>query len=196
MIWVVLVAGLLAACGNNRIPANLQEKLDSVHALEKAEMLRAQGIKVEEVSPMREFYDSLAIEPLPLSSSETYVAILPNYTPIPQLLAELMNFEGRVSPSAVALPETSSVRLMLLAADAQDGQHSLWLYTLDSDCLPVDKLCVYRPERMLPDGRIQTMEFSITSDYEICVTTYTTDHRQEEQRLYVIDESLHFVEWQ
>lgn len=195
IIIAVAAAVMLSSCRNPQVPANLQEKLDSIKTLEQLEQLRAQGISLEEASPMQQFYDSLAVQALPLSYSEDYVAMLPNYQPVPQALVQLMNFEGRMNPMAIALPETISKRLMILAADEGDGRYSLWLYVLDSEYFPTDKLCLYSPKRQAqePDDQ-STMEFSITSAYEIFLTTYTADHKTKRQRLFVINDAQKFVE--
>lgn len=202
-LWnsLVLGAALMAmtACNNARVPApaDLQRKLDSVMALEQVERLRAQGINVgEEVSPMVAFYDSLAIQPLPLRFSADYVAELPNYQTVPLPIVQQMNFEGRVSTKAIALPETSTLRLMIVAGDDGDNRVTLWLYSLGADCFPVDRLCLYSPDRQLRLGSESlTTEFTITSDYEVYLTTYTTDHKTERQRVFTVDALLHFEEW-
>lgn len=190
---------LMTACNNNnqQVPADLQHKLDSIRALEQLELLRAQGINLDEnASPMQQFYDTLAIQPLPLRFSADYVSELPNYQTVPLSLAQLMNFEGRLSSKAIALPETTSLRLMILAADGGDNQYTLWLYSLGPDFFPVDKLCLYTPTKQVcKDGEPLMTEFSITSDYEIFLTTVTADHKTERQRLFTVDELLHFKEW-
>jgi hypothetical protein len=192
---------MMTACSNNnpRVPADLQQKLDSIRALEQLERLRAQGINLDEnASPMQQFYDSLAIQPLPLVYSADYVSELPNYQTVPQSLAQLMNFGGRLSTKAIALPETTSLRLMIVAADAGDNQYTLWLYSLSSDFFPADKLCIYTPTKFIrKTGETQRREFSITSEYEIFLTkfTYGLDYKTERQWLFTIDELLHFKEW-
>ena len=73
-----VVAVLLASCvDNRRNPADLQHKIDSVMALENAERLRLQGIRLEDDNPMKAFYDSLALQPLPVMCTEDYIATLP-----------------------------------------------------------------------------------------------------------------------
>ena len=194
---VTAVLMVFSACRQSGVPANLQEKLDSVRALEQLELLRAQGINPgEEADPLREFYDSLAIQPLPLQFSEEYVKELPNYQTVPAELVQLLNFEGRVSTKAIALPETASLRLMLLAGIDSDNSVSLWLYSLGADYFPVDKLNLYWPVRkQFKDNKTLTTEFSITSDYEVFLTTFTEDHKTERQRLFTVDETLLFKEW-
>ena len=100
-----------------------------------------------------------------------------------------LNLEGRVAPRAISLPESVSIRLLLLAADEEDGQYTLWLYSLDNEYFPVDKIQLYSPkkkskrvtdEEPLPD-------FSITSDYEIRILEYTADHKPKGESIYTID---------
>ena len=196
MIWI---AALVLSCGNSRTsPQELQRKIDSVNALEAARQLELQGIRLGERSPFQLFYDSLSIQSLPLRYSEDYVKYLPDYQIIPQSIMTFLELEGRVAPRAIALPETLGTRLVLLAADVEDGEYELWLYSLDSECYPVDKLLLYQP-RVISDTKLQLPPqetyFSITSNYEIRVVEYLDEYDGEGQlSTFVVDESRMFVE--
>ncbi|MCR4582561.1 MAG: hypothetical protein K5764_03295 [Prevotella sp.] len=201
----VVIAGVLlslTACGNRMSQAEMQRKLDSIAKLEGAERLAAQGIRVgENASPLRLFFDSLNIQPLPIRYDEDYVKMLPNYKEVPLEFVTLLNLEGRHAPKAIALPETVGTKLMILAADEGDGLYSLWLYSLDSELMPVDKLCLYADSKedeeenkiALPEDQL-IQDFVITSDYEICLTDYSGKFKAEVQRVYHIDPSRQFVE--
>ena len=178
----------------------LQSKIDSVNRLEVARQLKLRGIQLEETSPFQLFYDSLRMQPLPVSYSEEYVKYLPNFTVVPTAIMAYLELEGRVSPKAIALPEMLGAKLILLAADMTDGEYELWLYSLDDDCIPVDKLQLYAPKTLsdtelgLPE---QEIHFSITSDLEIRLMEYTSDYAQQGQlSVFVVDESRQFVERQ
>lgn len=196
---VFFIAALAAACGNRRMSeVELQSKIDSVNRLEVARQLKLRGIQLEETSPFQLFYDSLRMQPLPVSYSEEYVKYLPNFTVVPTAIMAYLELEGRVSPKAIALPEMLGAKLILLAADMTDGEYELWLYSLDDDCIPVDKLQLYAPKTLsdtelgLPE---QEIHFSITSDLEIRLMEYTSDYAQQGQlSVFVVDESRQFVE--
>ncbi len=194
-----LVAVLLMACGNRRLsPEVLQQKIDSVYALEKLEELKRQGVNLEDASPFQLFYDSLDIQALPMSYSEDYMKILPNYQVVPQAIMSFLELEGRVAPKAIALPETIGARLVLLAADVADGEYELWLYSLDSDCYPVDKLLLYQPQ-VISDSKLtlppQETYFSITSNYEIRVMEYADESDEFGQlSTFIVDDARMFVE--
>ena len=183
-------------------PELLQHKLDSIQRLEAIEKLAAQGINLDrEVSPVQLFYDSLDIQPLPLRYSEDYVAILPNYKTVPAELASFMGLEGRIEPKAISLPETAGARLMILAADEGDNLYSLWLYSLDEEYMPVDKLCLYATNKEEAKANLDAdpedqliQDFVITSDYEVRLTDYTGKFKAEVQRVFHIDPSRHFEE--
>ncbi|MBO7538466.1 MAG: hypothetical protein J6T44_04195 [Prevotella sp.] len=194
---------LLGACGNKRMsPVEMQHKLDSIAKLENIEQLEMQGVYIgKDVSPIQLFFDSLNIQPLPIRYSDDYVKYLPNYTTVPYELVKFMNFEGRTDPKAIALPETAGTRLMILAADEGDGLYSLWLYSLDDDYMPVDKLCLYaiskeeKKENDLADPEDKLIQdFVITSDYEVRLTDYTGKFKAEVQRVYHVDMSRKFSE--
>lgn len=198
----LLSAAALLACGNRMSPEQMQHKLDSIAKIENLERLEAQGFKVGgDVSPVQLFYDSLNLQPLPLRYSADYVKYLPNYKPVAYELVKFMNLEGRTDPKAIALPESAGARLMILAADEGDGLYSLWLYSLDNDYLPVDKLCLYAiskedkqlDDEALPEDKL-IQDFTITSDYEIRLTDYNGKLKAEAQRVYHINMSREFTE--
>ena len=192
----------LVACGNKMSPGQLQQKLDSIAKVEAVEKLEAQGIRLDtDVSPIQLFFDSLNLQPLPIRYSADYVKYLPNYKSVPYELVRFMNFEGRTDPKAIALPESAGTRLMILAADEGDGLYSLWLYSLDTDYMPVDKLCLYatsKAEKELDDEALPEdkliQDFVITSDYEVRLTDYTGKYKAEAQKVYHIDMSRKFSE--
>jgi hypothetical protein len=198
----VMSAASLFSCGNRMSTGQIQQKLDSIARIENMERLRQQGINVDrDVSPVQLFYDSLSLQPLPLRYSADYVKYLPNYRSVPYELVRFMNFEGRTDPKAIALPESAGARLIILAADEGDGLYSLWLYSLDSDYMPVDKLCLYATSKeeqqiddeALPEDKL-IQDFTITSDYEIRLTDYTGRLKAEAQKVYHIDMSRRFTE--
>ena len=193
------VALLLCACGGSHkmSPEELAHKLDSVKSLEIREKLALQGINLEDSdNPLKMFYDSLDIQSLPVSYTEDYVNFLSGFKPVPQEIVSYLNFEGR-SPKAITLPEAIGARLLLLAADENEHQYSLWLYSLDDEYIPVDKLCLYAIEdeddmEIDPEKYIQY--FSITSDYEIHLLDYSgTTNKARLEEVYTIDEARKFV---
>ena len=194
---------LLASCGNKQMsPGQMQAKLDSIARLETIEQLEMQGIHIgKDISPIQLFFDSLNIQPLPVRYSDDYVKYLHNYTSVPYELVKFMNFEGRTDPKAIALPESAGARLIILAADEGDGLYSLWLYSLDDDYMPVDKLCLYatskeeQKENEMADPEDKLIQdFTITSDYEIRLTDYSGKFEAEVQRVYHVDMSRKFSE--
>lgn len=204
-VFVVAVLAVLAlvSCKNNRLtPEQMQQKLDSIAKLEAKEKLEAQGIRLDrDVSPVQLFYDSLGIQPLPIRFSEDYVKYLPGYKVVPSELASFMGLEGRIEPKAIALPEAAGAKLMILAADEGDNLYSLWLYSLDDEFMPVDKICLYATskedakENELADPEDQLIQdFVVTSDYEVRLTDYSGKYQAEVQRVYHIDPSRHFTE--
>ena len=202
-LLLLLATVLVTACGNRRwSDSQMQQKLDSIAKLENLEMLEAQGINInKDVSPIQLFFDSLNLQPLPIRYSEDYVKYLPNYKSVPYELVSFMDLEGRTEPKAIALPETAGTRMMILAADEGDGLYSLWLYSLDTDYLPVDKLCLYATSKedkkvndeALPEDKL-IQDFVITSDYEIRLTDYSGKYKAEIQKVYHIDMSRKFTE--
>lgn len=190
-----------ASCGSGSMsPEQLQHKLDSVQAIEKKERLEAQGIHLEgSDNPLQMFYDSLNFQPLPVSYSEDFIRFLPDFKPVPQEIVSYLNLEGR-NPKAISLPETVGARMILLAADeTQDkDRYSLWLYSLDDEYMPVDKLCLYALEDEEEQYELEPEEFiqyfSITSDYEIHLLDYAKKgYKNRTEEVYYLDPARKFV---
>ena len=190
---------LLLSCGGRSqlSPEELSHKLDSVKNVEINEQLKLQGINLEQSdNPLKMFYDSLSLQTLPISYTEDYVKFLPAFKPIPQEIVPFMDLQDCNEPKAVSLPESLGAKLILIAADEQPHLYSLWLYSLDDDFRPVDKLCLYaiedKSDEIDPEEFIQY--FSITSDYEIHLLDYSKkQHKTRYEEIYYIDVSRKFV---
>ncbi len=202
LLVMMCAALMVAACGGRRMSSEeLQHKLDSVKALEIKEKLALQGVNLEASdNPLKLFYDSLEIQSLPISYSEDYVSFLPAYKDVTPEIVSYMELIECKHPKAVALPESVGARLMIMAADESAGHYSLWLYSLDDDYVPVDKLCLYAvddidPEDIVDFGEEQFVQyFSITSDYEIRLMDYTKQqYKARLEEVYHIDESRRFA---
>lgn len=201
VIILMSVSLLLMACGNRKpSTAELMQKIDSVKALEISRQLKAQGINLDEANPLKMFYDSLALQPLPMTYSEEYVALLPGYTEVPVSIAAFLELDGQSVPKAIALPEMMNSRLLLVASDVADGEYELWLYSLDDEFIPVDKMLLYEPKKYSDKKLVisdQYTYFSITSDCEINVMEYVDDEDNVGQlSTFIVDESRQFVEKQ
>ena len=201
-VWLMAFASLFSACGNrNSMSAEeLQHKLDSVKALEIREKLEAQGINLQSSdNPVKQFFDSLDIQPLPVSYTEDYVHYLPDFKPVPDEIVKYLNFEGH-HPKAVALPESLGARMILLAADEtnEKDRYSIYIYSLDDEYLPVDKLCLYALEDENDVFNIDTEEliqyFSITSDYEIHLIDFSKQaNKTRTDEVYYLDPARKFI---
>lgn len=196
---ILAIMLLLLSCGGRRqlSPEELSHKLDSVKNVEINEKLKLQGIDLElSDNPLKQFYDSLNLQTLPISYTEDYVKFLPAFKPIPQEIIPFFELLDCNEPKAVSLPESLGAKLILIATDEQPHLYSLWLYSLDDDFRPVDKLCLYaiedKSDEINPDEFIQY--FSITSDYEIRLLDYSRIlHKANFEEVYYIDSSRKFM---
>ena len=206
---VIVAMILLTACGGRSMNAEeMQRKLDSIQKIEIAERLAAQGIQLEgSDNPLKQFYDSLELLPLPIAYTEDFVRFLPNFKPVPQDIAKALELEGNGRQKAISFTESIGARLMLLAADEtpkseneEDGEarFSLWLYSLDEDYLPVDKLCLYAIDDEADFDLFEEDEilqyFSITSDYEIHLMDYSKEKaKTRTEEVYTLGSARNFV---
>ena len=199
LIGGILAVMLLAACGGRSMSAEeMQRKLDSIQKIEVAERLAAQGINLENAdNPLKQFYDSLNLLPLPITYSDELVRYLPDFKPVPQDIAKALELEGNNKQKAISLSESLGARLMILAADEEDDRYSLWLYSMGEDYMPVDKLCLYaiEDEADLDDfGAEDILQyFTITSDYEIYLMDYSKDaHKTRTEEVFTLDAQRNF----
>jgi hypothetical protein len=199
VVGILVMAVLFFSCGgkkNQMSPEELTHKLDSIKALEVKEKLKLQGIDLESAdNPFKVFFDSLNMQTLPVSYSEDYVTFLPGYQDVPAEILSLMDIQGGEHPKAVSLPESIGAKLIILAVD-ESGLYSLWLYSLDNDYVPIDKLCMYaiedKDDDIDPEEFIQY--FSITSDLEIHLIDYSkTRNKTQSEEVYYIDDSRKFA---
>jgi hypothetical protein len=195
LLSYIVVAAMLTGCvDQRRNPADLQHKIDSVIALDNAERLRLQGIKLEDDNPMKAFFDSLALQPLPVVCTEEYMMTLPRFVNIPDYLTGVLEIKGGLNPLAISLPESLGARLMMVAIDNRDGDYSLWLYSLDDYYLPVDKLLLYSPSVPTATGAQQISDCIISRDYEIVIREYDNATRKIIQKVYHVGEGRTFLQ--
>lgn len=199
IVGVLALVALIVSCGGRRqmSPEELVHKLDSIKALEIKEKLALQGIDLASSdNPFKVFFDSLSMQTLPLSYTEDYVHFLPGFQEVPAEILSYMNLNGGEHPKAVSLPESIGARLMILAVEESAGSYSLWLYSLDNDYVPIDKLCLYaiedKEDDIDPEEFIEF--FSITSDFEIHLIDYSkTRNEVNSEEVYYIDDSRKFA---
>lgn len=202
VIGLMTAVLLLAACGGKKMSSDeLQHKIDSVKALDVKEKLALQGVDLNSAdNPLKLFYDSLEIQPLPISYNEDYVRLLPSYKPVSNDIVAYLNLVECRHPKAIALPESIGAKLVIIAADEIDNEYSLWLYSLNDDFFPVDKLCLFSVDQRDPEEYTEVDEeeflqfFSITSDYEIRLMDYAKEGYQTHlNEVYHVGASRKFV---
>ena len=199
-LGILFLVVLLVSCGGKKqmSPEELAHKLDSIKAVEIKEKLKLQGIDLGSTdNPFKVFFDSLTLQPLPISYSEDYVRFLPGFQDVPTEILSYMDLRGGNHPKAVSLPESLGAKLMILAVDEGDALYSLWLYSLDNEYVPSDKLCLYaiedQEDDIEPEEFIQY--FSITSDFEIHLIDYSkTRNTTQAEEVYYIDASRKFMQ--
>lgn len=161
---IAMAASLACGSCGHRGPANLEQKLDSLRTLETLRQLRREGIDIGEdnSNPLKAFYDSLNHEALPIHYSPDYIEMTAVFSPVPGPIKMLLKLEGRTEARAVSLPQRGSLRPMLVAGYDEGEVAEVWLYTLDRDYFPLDKMCLYDAA----DNEDESY-FAITSNYEI-----------------------------
>lgn len=196
---VVVMAVVLAAgsCKTDRRQQAYERMIDSIRRAETSAALLRQS---EPQDPVRAYFDTLALRPLPLQYSEGYVLSLPSFKPIPKSYYPIFNYEETVELRAISLPEVHNHRV-LMVSERIDAHTLLFLYTMTPQCDVIDHLCVYETKEKEKSGKKGTsyMEFFITSDHEITLLTYfraddADEAVLEQSRRYVISHDGYFEE--
>jgi hypothetical protein len=99
VLGFIVIVLMFSACGGRSMSAEeMQRKLDSIKKVEAAERLAAQGINLAESdNPLKQFYDSLNLLPLPITYTDELIRYLPNFKPVPQDIAKALELEGNNS---------------------------------------------------------------------------------------------------
>ncbi|MBR3496588.1 MAG: hypothetical protein IKH37_07675 [Prevotella sp.] len=193
-ISLLLLSGTMLSCNSRHNMADLQQKIDSVRALENKEYLKASGIDLEERSPIEEFFDSLRIQTLPLRGTADYVTSLPNFITVPIQVAPIFDVSNAAELKAKSLPETLNAKMMMLAVDDGSGESAIWLCSLDIDYRVSDKLLLYSPHPVYDAfNRPDTRAFLITSDYLISLQEYDAETGTVKQQNFSMDDGRHFI---
>ena len=193
LVCVVVLALSVVSCGRRMSADELQSKIDSVRALENIEQLKLQGINLEDANPVVAYFDSLSVQPLPVICTEDYVTMLPRFTEVPPVIASWLQIDG-IDCKAKILPESLGAKLVLVAVDLQgDGDYFIWLYSLDQECTPVDRVLLYAPRTVEDMANVRISDFSITSDYEIRVREMTGARMQQTVTIYTVGDGRTFI---
>jgi hypothetical protein len=153
-------------------------------------------------NPVDAWFDTLAIHTLPIKSAGSDIGLIGHFVAVPMTMNENFGYPVSAHLKAMALPTAYRRSVILLAEMVDSITPRLYLYTMDSKHQPIDQLCIYQQKdaNHVEDLGQTTMEYYITTKYEITLLTFYQSHDQEQKpelinsRRYIINRDALFEE--
>ena len=199
-LTLLLLALLTLSCGNRKHDVAYYERMvDSIRRAEQVQTIQKQAGVYD--SPVDAWFDTLHLHSLPIQSAGADVESIGHFEAVPQTVNECFGYEAGASLKAMALPTMYRRQVILLCEMVDSITPALYLYTMDKEHQPVDKLCIYRQELVKrgSDYGVAFEEYFITSHYEITLIRYylgrdAISPKQESARRYTINQEGMFEE--
>jgi hypothetical protein len=153
-------------------------------------------------NPVDAWFDTLAIHTLPIKSAGSDIGLIGHFVAVPMTMNENFGYPVSAHLKALALPTAYRRSVILLAEMVDSITPRLYLYTMDSKHQPIDQLCIYQQKDANHVEHLgqTTMEYYITTKYEITLLTFYQSHDQEQKpelinsRRYIINRDALFEE--
>ena len=191
---------LLSCGGKKRDAAYYMEKVDSIRKAETVKDIQQKAGIYD--NPVDAWFDTLAIHTLPIKSAGSDIGLIGHFVAVPMTINENFGYPVSAHLKALALPTAYRRSVILLAEMVDSITPRLYLYTMDSKHQPIDQLCIYQQKNAnhVEDFGQTTMEYYITTKYEITLLTFYQSHDQEQKlelvnsRRYIINRDALFEE--
>ena len=191
---------LLSCGGKKRDAAYYMEKVDSIRKAETVKDIQQKAGIYN--NPVDAWFDTLAIHTLPIKSAGSDIGLIGHFVAVPMTINENFGYPVSAHLKALALPTAYRKAVILLAEMVDSITPRLYLYTMDSKHQPIDQLCIYQQKNAnhVEDFGQTTMEYYITTKYEITLLTFYQSHNQEQKpelvnsRRYIINRDALFEE--
>lgn len=191
---------LLSCGGKKRDAAYYMEMVDSIRKAETVKDIQQKAGIYD--NPVDAWFDTLAIHTLPIKSAGSDIGLIGHFVAVPMTINENFGYPVSAHLKALALPTAYRKAVILLAEMVDSITPRLYLYTMDSKHQPIDQLCIYQQKNAnhVEDFGQTTMEYYITTKYEITLLTFYQSHDQEQKlelvnsRRYIINRDALFEE--
>ena len=191
---------LLSCGGKKRDAAYYMEMVDSIRKAETVKDIQQKAGIYD--NPVDAWFDTLAIHTLPIKSAGSDIGLIGHFVAVPMTINENFGYPVSAHLKALALPTAYRRSVILLAEMVDSITPRLYLYTMDSKHQPIDQLCIYQQKNAnhVEDFGQTTMEYYITTKYEITLLTFYQSHDQEQKlelvnsRRYIINRDALFEE--
>ena len=168
LLLIPLLLALLSCGQRKRDAAYYEQLVDSIRKAEQVQQMQRQAADIMD-SPVRTFFDTLQMRPLPIQSEGADFARIGRFGKVPVSISVLLGFPVGTPLKALLLPKMHGVQPMLLSEQVDSITSTLYIYTLDDGGHPIDHLCLYeeKAEDRAKDFGRQSTDYYITSSCEV-----------------------------
>ena len=199
-ILLCVVVLMLSCGGKKRDAAYYMQMVDSIRKAETVKDIQQKAGIYD--NPVDAWFDTLAIHTLPIKSAGSDIGLIGHFVPVPMTINENFGYPASAHLKALALPTAYRRPVIMLAEMVDSITPRLYLYTMDSKHQPIDLLCIYQQKDDNREGDFgqTSMEYYITTKYEITLLTFYQSHDEEQKpellnsRRYIINRDALFEE--
>ena len=192
IVGCLLLISFLTGCKKKKDAAYYMEMVDSIRKAETVQEIQKKAGIYD--NPVDAWFDTLAVHTLPIKSAGSDIELIGHFASVPQTINEFFNYPVNAHLKALALPTAYRKPVILLAEMVDSISPRLFLYTMDAKHQPIDRLCLFeqKDEDREEDFGQTSMEYFITTKYEITLIFYYQSHDKERKpelvnsRRYVI----------
>ena len=203
LVGLIAVVALMMACGGRKHDAAYYEQMvDRIRKAEQVAELQRKASMVPDSDPVDAWFDTLSVRTLPIRNAGDDIARLSDFKDVPAALNDCFGFTEKARLKAVAMPAKHAFGVVMLAEIKDSLNTVLYLYTMKSDHMALDHLCIYetKDERRDDDHGKTMLEYYITSNYETTLMLYYQSHDTDRKpellnsRQYIINDEGRFEE--
>lgn len=177
---LLCITAMLLSCGGKKHDAEYyMQMVDSIRKAETVQEIQKKAGIYD--NPVDAWFDTLAVHTLPIKSAGDDIGLIGHFASVPMTINEYFSYPVSAHLKALALPTAYRKPVILLAEMVDSITPRLYLYTMDSKHQPIDKLCIYeqKDEDREDDFGQTSMEYFITTKYEITLIVYYQSHDKE-----------------
>ena len=170
---------LLSCGGKKRDAAYYMEMVDSIRKAETVKDIQQKAGIYD--NPVDAWFDTLAIHTLPIKSAGSDIGLIGHFVAVPMTMNENFGYPVSAHLKALALPTAYRRPVIMLAEMVDSINPRLFLYTMDAKHQPIDLLCIFEQKdaNREEDFGQTSMEYFITTKYEITLIVYYQSHDKE-----------------
>ena len=181
LLWAAFTLVMMSCGGKKRDVAYYEAMVDSIRKAENVKDIQQKAGIYD--NPVDAWFDTLAIRTLPIRSVGSELWKIGHFSNVPMGINEFFGYPVSASLKAMALPNAYRRPVVLLAEMTDSVTPRLYLYIMDKNHQPLDRLCLYeqKSEDREDDFGQTFLEYYVTSHYVITLMQYYRSHDPEKE---------------